>query len=69
MVASAYVQPLLASNGSSLTVPPTTALTVMFARVVVPSFVGGGGTENVQVFAIPTSVRSTAANSAVLVTG
>ena len=45
------------------------ALTVMFPRVVVPSFVGGGGTENVQVFAIPTSVRSTAANSAVLVTG
>ena len=44
-------------------------LTAMSSRLVVPSFVGGGGMENVQVVATPTSVCSTATNSAALVTG
>ena len=44
-------------------------VTEMSSRLVVPSFVGGGGIENVQVVATPTSVWSTAMNSAALVTG
>ena len=68
MAAFAYVQPLVASMGMSTGAPlASLPLTLMSPRLVM-SF-GGGGTENVQVVAMPTSVRSVVANSSVLVTG
>ena len=44
------------------------ALTLMSARLVVPSFVGGVGTTNMQVLVIPTTACSAVANSSLLAT-
>src|SRR5678810_541958 len=67
-VLSVYVHPLLASCGISGSLVPEPPVTLMSSRLVVPSFVGGGGIEYWQVVATPTSVRSTLANPAVSVT-
>ena len=59
---------MVASIGMGTFPPAVVARMEMFARLVLPSLVGGGGIDNVHVFAVVTSVRSTASNSAVFVT-